>query len=115
MFLCNDPYTRRYEIDVLHELRADGVGRARGGVECRGCDGRRGLGRCRDSRAGPWSACLGAASAPTLGLCFPYAVFAQVFAFTQSLALGLKADLPNAQGVVNRVVQGFSIYPWDPA
>jgi hypothetical protein len=32
----------------------------------------------------------------------------------QSLALQLKPDLPNAKGVVNRVVQGFSIYPWDP-
>ncbi len=25
MFLCNDPYTRRYEMDLLRELRADGV------------------------------------------------------------------------------------------
>jgi tagatose-6-phosphate ketose/aldose isomerase len=57
----------------------------------------------------------GAASAPELGLCLPYAVFAQTFAFLQSLALGLTPDVPNAQGVVNRVVQGFNIYPWYPA
>ncbi len=25
VLLCNDPYTRRYEVDLLHELRTDGV------------------------------------------------------------------------------------------
>jgi tagatose-6-phosphate ketose/aldose isomerase len=47
-------------------------------------------------------------------LCFPYAVFAQTFAFLQSLHLGLRPDTPNVRGVVNRVVRGVSIYPWDP-
>jgi tagatose-6-phosphate ketose/aldose isomerase len=46
-------------------------------------------------------------------LCFPYAVFAQTLAFLRSLALGLRPDTPNARGVVNRVVQGVSIYPWN--
>jgi hypothetical protein len=29
------------------------------------------------------------------------------------MALGLRPDQPNARGVVNRVVQGVTIYPWD--
>jgi tagatose-6-phosphate ketose/aldose isomerase len=49
-----------------------------------------------------------------LALCFPYAVFAQTLAFLQSLALGVRPDVPNAQGVVNRVVQQFTIHPWSP-
>ncbi len=57
----------------------------------------------------------GAAGASDLGLCFPYAMFAQTFAFLQSLNLGLRPDTPNARGVVNRVVQGVSIYPWNPS
>jgi tagatose-6-phosphate ketose/aldose isomerase len=36
-------------------------------------------------------------------------------AFLQSRALGLRPDVPNDKGVVNRVVQGVTIYPWDPA
>ena len=57
----------------------------------------------------------GATHAANLGLCFPYVVFAQTLAFLQSLTLGLRPDTPNARGVVNRVVQGVSIYPWNPA
>jgi tagatose-6-phosphate ketose/aldose isomerase len=104
MFLCNDTYTRRYEMDLLRELRADDVA-ARvvalyaaqaGAVPAAGI------------------AVPGAAGASDLGLCFAYAMFAQTFAFLQSLNLGLRPDTPNARGVVNRVVQGVSIYPWNP-
>ena len=103
MFLCNDPYTRRYEMDVLGELRADAV--AARVLALTAGDSR--LSRHADEIRVP-----GAASAPDLELCFPYAVFAQTFALLQSLALGLRPDTPNAKGVVNRVVQGVSIYSW---
>jgi len=99
MFLSNDPYARQYEADLLRELRSDGVaGRvvALGAVE-----GAIAVGAC--------------ASAGNLALCFPYAVFAQTLAFLRSLSLGLRPDTPNARGVVNRVVQGVSIYPWNPS
>lgn len=103
MFLCNDPYTRRYEMDLLKELRADGVAARVVSLSASAA--------AQDAD----DIGMGASSAPDLGQCFPYAVFAQTFAFLQSLALGLRPDSPNAQGIVNRVVQGFSIYPWDPA
>jgi tagatose-6-phosphate ketose/aldose isomerase len=99
MFVSNDPYARQYEADLLRELRADGVA---GRVVA--------LGAAEDSIS------VGApASAGNLALCFPYAVFAQTFAFLRSLSLGLRPDTPNARGVVNRVVQGVSIYPWNPS
>jgi tagatose-6-phosphate ketose/aldose isomerase len=104
MFLCNDSYTRRYEKDVLDELRADGV--AARVVALSGAD------------AAPSDQdqihVSGAASASDLGLCLPYAVFAQTLALQQSLALKLTPDRPNARGVVNRVVSGFNIHPWAP-
>ena len=50
-----------------------------------------------------------------LSTLLPYAVFAQSLAFMQSLSLGLKPDVPNARGTVNRVVQGVTIYPLDSA
>jgi tagatose-6-phosphate ketose/aldose isomerase len=120
MFLCNDPYTRRYEMDLLRELRADGVA-ARvvvlfaGDADAVLADAA--LAGSAQASAVPAAgiAVPGAAGASDLGLCFPYAMFAQTFAFLQSLTLGLRPDTPNARGVVNRVVQGVSIYPWDPS
>jgi tagatose-6-phosphate ketose/aldose isomerase len=105
VLLCNDPYTRRYDVDLLNELRADGV-----------------AGRVLALTAQPVPnlqhaddiALPGVGAASDLALCLPYAVFAQSLAFMQSLSLGLKPDVPNARGTVNRVVQGVSIYPLDP-
>ena len=103
LFLCNDPHTRRYELDMLQELRADAVaGRvlALGAVSSeRGAEA-----DLIDVR--------GAHEAPDIALCLVYALFAQVVAFQQSLACGLRPDLPNTKGVVSRVVQGFTIHPW---
>jgi len=108
VFLSNDPYARRYEMDVLKELRADGVAARVVALTAEGAEGAVHAGHA-DTITLP-----GAMSASTLGLCFPYAVFVQTLAFLQSMTLGLRPDLPNAQGVVSRVVQGFSIHPWDP-
>jgi tagatose-6-phosphate ketose/aldose isomerase len=106
VLLCNDPYTRRYEVDLLDELRADGV--AARVLALTGQPTR--MRRHADDVAIP-----GAAASSDLALCLPYAVFAQSLAFMQSLSLGLKPDVPNARGTVNRVVQGVTIYPLDPA
>lgn len=99
MFLSNDVYARQYEADLLRELRSDGI-----------------AGRVVALGAGEESLSVGApATASNLALCFPYAVFAQTLAFLRSLSFGLRPDTPNARGVVNRVVQGVSIYPWTAA
>ena len=120
MFLCNDPYTRCYEMDLLRELRADGV--AARVVALYAADGNAVIADTAPAGAAQAGAVRaegiavpGAAGASDLGLCFPYAMFAQTFAFLQSFNLGLRPDTPNARGVVNRVVQGVSIYPWNPS
>jgi tagatose-6-phosphate ketose/aldose isomerase len=104
VFLCNNPHTRRYELDLLRELRSDGV-----------------AGRVVALSAAPIAptassendiVVAGAEAAPDLSLCFPYIAFAQTLAFRHSLALGLKPDVPNAGGTVSRVVQGVTIHPW---
>jgi tagatose-6-phosphate ketose/aldose isomerase len=58
---------------------------------------------------------LAAGGVSDLSLCLPYVVFAQTFAFLQSLSLGLRPDVPNAGGTVSRVVRGVTLYPWDAA
>lgn len=39
-------------------------------------------------------------------------MYAQVFALTQSIAVGNTPDTPSRSGTVNRVVQGVVIHPW---
>jgi tagatose-6-phosphate ketose/aldose isomerase len=119
MFICNDEYTRDYETDLLRELRADGVaarvvalyaGEADPLLSQAALVGAAGAGTVPAEGI----AVSGATGASDLGLCFPYALFAQMLAFLQSLNLGLRPDTPNARGVVNRVVRGVSIHPWNP-
>jgi tagatose-6-phosphate ketose/aldose isomerase len=119
LFLCNDPHARRYDVDLLNELRSDGVaGRVlaltaqpdQGAVRADGIAAHDG-----EVAAGADQLVLrDAAGASDLALCFPYVVFAQSLAFMYSLTLGLRPDVPNASGIVNRVVQGVSIYPLEP-
>ena len=106
MFLSNDPYARKYEMDLLRELRSDAVAARVVALSANTA------GAVQESQ-GDWITVPAAADAANLALCFPYVVFAQIFAFLQSLALGNRPDTPNARGVVNRVVQGVSIYPWN--
>jgi tagatose-6-phosphate ketose/aldose isomerase len=108
ILLGNDPYTRRYEIDLLNELRADGVAARVLALTAQPMEQPRHADDIVLSDSG-----IGAAS--DLALCLPYAVFAQSLAFLQSLSLGLTPDVPNAGGTVNRVVQGVTIYPLDRA
>lgn len=100
VFLSNDAYARAYEVDLLEELRRDGIAARVIAVTAGDISG-----------SGEVTV-PGARAASDLALCFPFAVFAQRLAMHASMALELKPDSPNARGVVNRVVQGVSVYPW---
>lgn len=104
VFLSSDPHTRRYDDDLLAELRRDGVAGQVLALTARERPDDRDTIRLR-----------GLADAPPsdLALCLPYIVFAQCLARRQSLLLGLNPDSPNRSGVVHRVVQGVRIYPVD--
>jgi tagatose-6-phosphate ketose/aldose isomerase len=110
MFCSSDRYARQYETDLLQELRGDAVAARVIAISARGGE--------PASKGKPASSDGISVDVPVtasnLELCFPYAVFLQTLAFLRSLSLGLRPDTPNARGVVNRVVQGVSIYPWTP-
>jgi tagatose-6-phosphate ketose/aldose isomerase len=102
LFTSNDSYTRRYDKNLLAELRSDGIAGRVLSLSATAVEGAHGddlliprLSSCAD-----WE------------LCLPYAVFAQSLALMQSLARGLTPDNPNAAGAVSRVVKGVSIHPW---
>jgi tagatose-6-phosphate ketose/aldose isomerase len=97
VFLSNDPYTRRYDLDILAELRA-ALGPER--VVAAGA-------RAEGPRA--WRV-EGLDDAADDRLALPLATCAQLLALHRSLALGLAPDDPFPAGQVNRVVQGVTIH-----
>jgi tagatose-6-phosphate ketose/aldose isomerase len=100
VFVSNDPLTRKYDHDLLDELRRDG--RAARIIEM---TARPRADQARDTLHVP-----GMADATDVELLWPFVAIAQLYAFYQSLTLGLSPDNPNKEGTVNRVVQGVRLY-----
>jgi len=101
VFFSNNAYTRSYDLDLLGELRRDDD--AARVIAITAQDGA-GLARSDELSV------LGLETADDAELLFPYIVAPQIFAFFQSLRLGLAPDKPNTSGTVNRVVQGVRIH-----
>jgi tagatose-6-phosphate ketose/aldose isomerase len=98
IFLSNDPYTRRYDLDLLHELRREGRARV--------------LALRTDAASHADDVHLALpAGAPDLALAPVALVFAQCLALLASLQLGITPDNPSASGTVTRVVSGVTIHP----
>jgi tagatose-6-phosphate ketose/aldose isomerase len=100
VFVSNDPLTRKYDHDLLDELRRDGRAARIMEVTARPRD------HARDTLQVP-----GMAEAHDVELLWPYIAVAQLYAFHQSRSLGFTPDNPNKEGTVNRVVQGVRLYP----
>jgi len=103
-FLSEDPFARRYELDLLSELRAKRLGRAVLAVA---------------GQAGEASAladvCVEYDPDGRIGLPAEYAppvqvIAGQLLALFTSLARGLKPDNPSEAGVIHRVVEGVQVY-----
>ena len=97
VFVSNDPLTRRYDLDIVAELRGD----ARAGEVI-----------AISAATGAMAAITvdGLSDATDADLLFPFIVPAQLFALHVSETLGLTPDRPNVSGTVNRVVQGVRIH-----
>ena len=97
-FISTDDRRRRYDIDLLNEIRAKqvvrtivSVGQADAASDyslyCEAFDG------------------LGDAYRPAVDV-----IFSQMFGLFSSIELGLKPDSPSPNGVISRVVEKFAIY-----
>jgi len=103
VFVSNDPYTRRYDLDLLHELRTE---RRAGAVLAIGA-------QPADNAASGESLHLeGLQDAADSELAFPYVVCGQLYAFYRALNLGGTPDQPSHSGTVSRVVRGVTIHSW---
>jgi tagatose-6-phosphate ketose/aldose isomerase len=104
IFIANDAYTRRYDLDLLEEIRRDGKHGGLIALSARD-DGMTGVERI------PIPAMT---DAEDVDLLFPFIALPQLFAFAASLVHGLSPDSPNKSGTVNRVVQGVRIHAAKP-
>jgi tagatose-6-phosphate ketose/aldose isomerase len=104
VFVSNDPLTRRYDHDLLDELRQDAC--AARIIEV--------AAQRREPQAPDTLLVPGMSAASDIDLLWPYVAVAQLYAFNASRALGLSPDNPNKQGTVNRVVQGVRIHSITP-
>jgi len=101
VFVSNDPYTRRYDLDLLRELRSEGVAGRVIAITA----------QARDAVAeGEYLHVPHAAEAGDGDLYYPYIVCGQLYAFHRSLSLGNKPDQPSNSGTVSRVVRGVTIH-----
>jgi len=101
--LSNDSYTRRYDLDLLRELRRQGRGRVVA-LSTSALNGEDALAADDVLLALP-------VNAPDLALAPVALVFAQCLALLASLKLGITPDNPSASGTVTRVVSGVIIHP----
>jgi tagatose-6-phosphate ketose/aldose isomerase len=101
IFLSNDAYTRRYDVDLLEEIRRDGKD---GGVLAIS-------GHDEGMPAGVERILIpGMEDAQDVDLLIPFIAAPQIFAFEEAIGRGLSPDNPNISGTVNRVVQGVRIH-----
>jgi tagatose-6-phosphate ketose/aldose isomerase len=104
MFLSNHAYTRRYDLDLLEEIRRDGRSGGLLAIAARDDGIPAGIERIVLS---------GMADAEDVDLLIPYIAAPQMLAFEASLKPGLSPDNPNVSGTVSRVVQGVRIHPFE--
>ena len=100
VLLTNDPYSRRYDLDLARELLADG---------------RAGQVLLVDAQSNDIDGAVnvrlsGLEASSDVELLFADIAVAQILAFHMSLAHGLTPDQPSRSGTVNRVVQGVRIH-----
>lgn len=103
VYISSHPYTRRYDLDLLAELRRDRQAMRVVAITAES-----------DAviEAGPYILLPPARHFIDMELAFCFLMYAQVFALTQSIDVGNTPDTPSASGTVNRVVQGVVIHPW---
>lgn len=103
VFVSNHPYTRRYDLDILHELNHDNVANFICAIEVDG-----------ETNYDGETFAFGneARTVPDAYLALPFVMIAQTVSLLASIKVGNTPDTPSPTGTVNRVVKGVSIYEY---
>lgn len=105
LFMSQDPYTRKYDMDILREVAADESGLNVIVLVDKADDEIKGLAN--------WTIEVDAkdkAIDNDFELALLYVIFAQALAMKKSIHLGITPDNPSPTGRINRVVKGVTIY-----
>ncbi len=102
-FVSNCSYTRKYDLDVLEEIKRDKIAKLTCAVSVK-----------NDSNFSGIKFEFGEKynKLPDVYLAMPYILFAQTIALFVSIKVGNRPDTPSATGTVNRVVKGVTIYEY---
>ena len=101
LFVSNDAYTRKYDIDMLTELDGDKVAQTICGISV---DGNMKFEGTNFLFEGSYR------QVPDAYLALPYAMFGQALSLFTAIKVGNRPDTPSPSGTVNRVVKGVNIY-----
>lgn len=107
LFMSQDPYTRKYDLDILRELAA-----VQSGMKIIV------LTETNDEeveKLADWVISVNAGTEPISNdfhLALLYVVFAQALALKKSIQLGITPDNPSPDGAISRVVKGVTIYDY---
>lgn len=101
VYISTDPYTRKYDLDIVAELRATLAPEAVVAVTATPDD---------HDRDNIWMI-EGVHDVDDAAISLPFVLCAQLLALYMSIALGHTPDNPFPAGEVNRVVQGVTIHP----
>lgn len=102
VFVNTNPYTRKYDIDILEEINNDKIAVDTVAIDVSG-ENENFSGTRFTIQKG--STCL-----PDAYLALPYIIFAQTISLLSSVKVGNTPDTPSKAGTVNRVVKGVTIH-----
>lgn len=102
-FVSNNTYTRQYDLDILNEIKADGIVPVVMGV---------GQEKENQNFDGDFFNFENTELLPDAYLALPDIMFGQVIALLTSVKVNNKPDTPSPTGTVNRVVKGVTIHKY---
>ncbi|KAF1295677.1 tagatose-6-phosphate ketose isomerase [Enterococcus sp. JM4C] len=102
-FLNNDPYTRKYDLDILEEVSEDKIAANTVAIGQKGNE---------NFSGNQFTFTTEASQLPEAYLVLPEIMVAQTIALFSSVKVGNTPDTPSATGTVNRVVKGVTIHPY---
>ncbi|MER0281862.1 SIS domain-containing protein [Clostridioides difficile] len=102
-FVSNCSYTRKYDLDVLEEIKRDKIAKLTCAVSV---EGESNFSGTKFEFGGKYN------KLPDAYLAMPYILFAQTIALFVSIKVENKPDTPSVTRTVNRVVKGVTIYEY---
>ena len=103
VFMNNDEYTRKYDLDILNEINGDEIAQKTFAIQQ----------DMAPSFEGASFTFAGREALPEGYLALPFVMFAQVVSLLNSVRVGNTPDTPSPTGTVNRVVKGVTIHPFE--